>query len=340
VDEVNRQITLAARPVGFPKESDFKLIETPVPAPGDGEFLVRSIYLSLDPYMRGRMNERRSYAPSVAVGEVMVGEAVGQVVRSQNSQFREGNFVVGSFGWQEYAVSNGEGVRTVDPALAPISTSLGILGMPGFTAHFGLLDIGNPKVGETVLVSGAAGAVGSVVGQIAQIKGCRVVGVAGSAEKIRHLTEELGFDAAFSYKNVDNYVAQLKQVCPGGIDVYFDNVGGPVTDAVFWTMNRGARIVVCGQVSQYNAEKQEMGPRFLSKIIEKRAKVQGFLVFDYMSRYPEAARQLAEWLLAGKLKYRETIAHGIENAPRAFIGMLRGENIGKQLVQLSEPPAG
>lgn len=340
MDAVNRQITLAARPVGFPKESDFKLIETAVPAPGPGEFLVRSIYLSLDPYMRGRMNERRSYAPSVGLGEVMVGEAVGQVVRSESSQFREGAFVVGSFGCREYAVSNGEGVRTVDPALAPISTSLGILGMPGFTAYFGLLDIGNPKVGETVLVSGAAGAVGSVVGQIAQIKGCRVVGVAGTEEKIRYLTDELGFDAAFNYKEADNCVAKLKEVCPGGIDVYFDNVGGPLTDAVFWTMNRGARIVVCGQVSQYNAEKQEMGPRFLSKIIEKRAKVQGFLVFDSMSRYPEAARQLAEWLLVGKLKYRETIAHGIENAPQAFIGMLRGENIGKQLVQLSEPPAG
>lgn len=330
-----RQIVLAARPAGFPKESDFKLVETPLPQPKAGEFLVRTIYLSVDPYMRGRMNDRPSYAPPVALGQVMVGEAIGRVVESSNLQFPEGAIVVGPFGWRDAAVSNGNGVRTVDPALAPISTALGVLGGTGFTAYFGLIDICQPEPGETVLVSGAAGAVGSIAGQIAHIKGCRVVGVAGSDEKIRFLKDDLGFDAAFNYKGVSDYLAKLKEICPNGIDVYFDNVGGPLTDAAFGNLNVGARISICGQISQYNAERPEMAPRFLWKLIEKRAKVQGFLVFDYAARYPEAARQLAEWLLAGKLRYRETIASGLENAPRAFIGMLRGENIGKQLVQVS-----
>jgi NADPH:quinone reductase len=334
----NRQIVLARRPVGFPRESDLRLVHAPFPGPpGEGEFLVQVQYLSLDPYMRGRMNDRQSYAPPVKLGEVMVGGAVGTVLDSRHPGFPRGTVVEGPFGWQQVAVSNGEGVRVIDPAVAPISTALGVLGMPGFTAYFGLLDVGGPRPGETVLVSGAAGAVGSVVGQIAKIKGCRVVGVAGSEDKIEYVTRELSFDAAFNYKTAGDYVQKLKEVCPGGVDVYFDNVGGPLTDAVFQVMNVGARVAVCGQISQYNLEQPEMGPRLLFLLIIKRAKVQGFLVFDYAARYPEAYRQLAEWLRADKLKYRETIAEGLENAPKAFIGMLKGQNIGKQLVHVSGP---
>jgi NADPH-dependent curcumin reductase CurA len=333
---VNRQVTLAARPVGFPKESDFRLQEAAIPTVGPDQFMVRTIYLSVDPYMRGRMNDRPSYAAPVQLGEVMVGSVVGKVLQSNNSKFPQGIIVEGLLGWQEYATSNGEGMRRVDPSVAPISTALSILGMPGLTAYFGLLDICNPQPGETVLVSGAAGAVGSLVGQIAKIKGCRVVGVAGSDDKVRYVTQELGFDAAFNYKSVNDYVRQLKEVCPHGIDAYFDNVGGPLTDAVFLTMNLHTRISICGQISQYNLEKPEMGPRLLWKLIEKRAKVQGFLIFDYTSRYKEGLRQLTEWFRAGQIKYQETITEGIENAPKAFIGMLKGQNIGKQLVKVSE----
>jgi NADPH-dependent curcumin reductase CurA len=333
---VNRQITLAARPRGFPRESDFNLVLAPIPTSGVGEFLVQTLYLSVDPYMRGRMNDRASYAPSVQIGQVMVGGVVGKVVESNHAEFAEGAIVEGPLGWQEYAVSSGKGIRCVDPHLAPISTALGVLGMPGLTAYFGLLDICHPKEGETVLVSGAAGAVGSLVGQIAKIEGCRAVGVAGSDEKIEHLLRDLGFDAGFNYKAVANYVQKLKEICPEGIDIYFDNVGGPLTDAVFLTMNTKARISVCGQISQYNVERQEMGPRLLWKLIEKRAKVEGFLVFDFASRYHEAIQRLAGWLREGRIKYRECFVEGIENAPRAFIGMLKGENIGKQLVRVTE----
>ena len=332
---INRQIKLAARPTGFPKESDFKLVESPVPTPGPGEFLIRTICLSVDPYMRGRMNDRPSYAPPVGLGETMVGNVVGQVVTSNNPKFPAGTYVEARLGWQEFAVSDGTGVRAVDPAVAPFSAFIGVLGMPGLTAYFGLLDIGQPKPGETVLVSGAAGAVGSAVGQIAKLKGCRVVGVAGSDEKVRHVTDDLGFDAAFNYRGVTDYVAKLKEFCPAGIDVYFDNVGGELTDAVFQVMNVHARVCVCGQISQYNLDKPELGPRLLWKLIEKRAKVQGFLVLDYAARFKEGATQLAEWLRSGKLKYRETIVQGLENAPRAFLGMLQGQNIGKQIVAVS-----
>jgi NADPH-dependent curcumin reductase CurA len=332
----NRQITLAARPTGLPKETDFRLVELPIPAPGTDQFLARSLYLSVDPYMRGRMNDRASYAPPAKLGEVMVGAVVGKVMQSKNARFPEGAIVEGRFGWQEYAVSDGHDARIIDPAIAPISTALGVLGMPGFTAYFGLLDICNPKPGETVLVSSAAGAVGSVVGQIAKIKGCRVIGTAGSEEKINYVNQELGFDAAFNYKKAGDYTQKLKEVCPTGIDIYFDNVGGTLTDSVFATMNVGARIAVCGQISQYNLEKPEMGPRFLWNLIVKRSKVQGFLVFDFAARFQEAVQQLAEWLRGGMLKYRETVAHGIQNAPKAFIGMLGGQNIGKQIVKLTE----
>jgi NADPH-dependent curcumin reductase CurA len=334
---LNRQVTLAARPVGFPKESDFKLVESPMPEPKAGESLVRVIYMSVDPYMRGRMNDAKSYAAPVQLGEVMGGGAVGKVTSSNNPNFREGDIVQGFFGWQEYAVSNGEGVRKIDPGLAPISTALGVLGMPGLTAYFGLLDICNPQLGETVVVSGAAGAVGSLVGQIALIKGCRTVGIAGADDKVAYLTDELGFDAAFNYKTVTDYFRKLKELCPKGIDAYFDNVGGAITDAVFRLINTRARISICGEISQYNLEQPEMGPRIiLVSLLVKQARAEGFLVFQFANRYAEGLKQMAEWLKQGKLKYREDIAHGIENAPRAFIAMLKGQNTGKQLVKISD----
>jgi NADPH:quinone reductase len=332
--QTNKQITLAARPKGMPKESDFKLIESPVPEPEAGQILVRMLYISVDPYMRGRMNDVKSYAPAVQIGEVMGGGAVGEVSASKNVRFQVGDAVEGFFGWQQYAISDGEGVRKLDPSLAPVSTALSVLGMPGLTAYFGFLDIGKPRSGETVVVSGAAGAVGSLVGQIAKISGCRVIGIAGSDSKVAWLTGELGFDAAFNYKTTSDYSAKVNELCPEGVDIYFDNVGGTITDAVFSTLNRGARVVVCGQIAQYNAEKPEIGPRLLWHLIVKRARAEGFLVFDFAHRYAEGLRQLAMWLNAGKLKHREQFIDGIENTPRAFIGMLRGENTGKQLVRL------
>lgn len=331
----NKQVTLAARPFGMPKESDFKVIETPVPQPGPGEILVRTLYVSVDPYMRGRMNDVKSYVRPVQIGEVMGGGAVGKVIASQNPQFAAGDFVDGPFGWQEYAIANGKGVRKLDPALAPVSTALGVLGIPGLTAYFGLLEIGKPRAGETVVVSGAAGAVGSIAGQIAKINGCRVVGIAGSDEKVAWLRDELGFDAAFNYKTAKDYAATLHELCPSGVDVYFDNVGGAITDAVFRLINVGARIVVCGQIAQYCAEKPETGPRLLAHLIVKQARAEGFLVFQFASRYAEGLKQMTPWLKQGQLKYREQFVDGIENAPRAFIGMLQGENTGKQLVRVA-----
>lgn len=335
--EVNRQITLAARPVGFPKESDFRLVESPIPTPGDGEFLARIIYVSVDPYMRGRMNDVKSYFPAFQIGGVIESGSVGQIIQSNHPKFQVGDYVEGFFGWQEYAVSDGKGVRKLDPNLAPISTALGVLGMPGMTAYFGLLDICDPKPGETVVVSGAAGAVGTLVGQIAKIKGCYVVGIAGTDDKVDYLVNELGFDAAYNYKTVTNHYAKLQELCPKGIDVYFDNVGGDITDAVFGLLNTGARVSVCGQISQYNLEKPEMGPRLLWVLIVKQAKAEGFLVTQFAARYPEGIAQMARWLKEGKIKYAEDIAEGIENTPRAFIGMLKGQNTGKQLVKVSEP---
>jgi NADPH-dependent curcumin reductase CurA len=331
---MNKQILLAARPTGFPNESDFRMVETPLPEPGVGEFRVRVIYVSVDPYMRGRMNDVKSYVPPFEIGGVVGGGSVGQVDASNHPEFPVGTYVSGMFGWQLYAISNGKGVVKVDPSVAPISTALGVLGMPGLTAYFGLLDICDPKPGETVVVSGAAGAVGSLVGQIAKIKGCRVIGIAGTDEKIRYVVDELAFDGGFNYKTEQNYVARLRELCPNGIDVYFDNVGGPITDAVFAHINTGARISVCGQISQYNLEKPEMGPRVLWRLVVTQAKAQGFLVFHYADRYKEVVPVLAEWVKEGKLKYHEDIAEGIENTPKAFIGMLKGANLGKQLVKV------
>lgn len=334
---MNRQILLAARPVGFPKDSDFKLIESPVPTAGEGQCLIRSIYLSVDPYMRGRMNDAKSYAPPVAIGGLMGGGMVGRVVQSNNPVFKEGDIVEGLLGWQDYVVSNGQGLRRIDPSLAPISTALGILGMPGLTAYFGLLEIGNPRADETVLVSGAAGAVGSLVGQIAKITGCRAIGVAGADDKINYLIDELGFDGAFNYKTVSNYYETLSELCPNGIDVYFDNVGGAITDAAFKLINTKARISICGQISQYNLENPEMGPRLIpSMLLVRQSRAEGFLVSQFADRFSDGLKEMAHWLRAGKLKYREDIEYGIENTPRAFMAMLKGRNVGKQLVKVSD----
>ncbi len=333
---MNRKFTLAARPVGMPKASDFKLIETPVLEPNAGEMIVHALYISVDPYMRGRISGAKSYAAPVEIGGVMVGGVVGEVVETNNPRFAIGDIVQGEFGWQEYTISNGKGVRKIDPKIAPISTSLGVLGMPGLTAYFGLLDIGQPRAGQTVVVSGAAGAVGSIVGQIAKIKGCRAVGTAGSDDKVAWV-KELGFDGAFNYKTTTNYLDKFKALCPEGIDVYFDNVGGAVTDAVIPLLNTHARLAICGQISQYNLEKQEQGPRWLWALIVKQARAEGFLVFQFADRFAEAAVEMAGWIREGKLKYKEDIIDGFENLPRAFIGMLEGDNTGKRLVKVADP---
>jgi len=331
---VNRQFKLGARPVGMPKESDFALVEAPLPAVGDGKVLVKTVYLSVDPYMRGRITGIRTYADPVNVGDVMVGGTVGQVVDSKAPGFSAGDLVNGYWGWQEYTVVDGKTLLKLDPKIAPVSTSLGVLGMPGMTAYFGLLDICKPQAGETVVVSGAAGAVGSLVGQIAKIQGCRAVGIAGADEKLKWLVNELGFDGAFNYKTTSDYGAKLKELCPKGIDCYFDNVGGTVTDAIFPQLNVFARVSICGQISQYNLEKPEPGPRLLGYILVKQAKMEGFIVSRFQSRWGEGIKQMAQWLAQGKLKYREDVVEGFDNTVRAFIGMLQGENTGKMLVKV------
>lgn len=334
---VNRQITLAARPVGFPRVSDFNLVHTALPSPGEGEVLVRSVYLSLDAYLRRWMNgDDSSTWPAAVLGEVMPGRAVGRVVESLHPDFRIGDTVEGVLGWQEYAVARGGALRKLDPELAPISMALGVLGIPGLTAYFGLLDVCDPQLGESVVLSGGAGAVGMLVGQIAKIRGCRVLGMADSDAKRAWLLDELAFDTVLTYEPARDLDGELRRLCPDGIDVYFDTVGGAITDAVFKRINKGARISVCEQISQENLEQPALGPRWLGQLIVKQAKVQGFLVSAYAERFPEGLEQLVRWWQEGRLKYREDVAQGIESSPQAFIGMLQGRNQGKQLVQLSE----
>jgi NADPH:quinone reductase len=332
---MNRQITLASRPSGLPKASDFALAESPMPWPSRGQVLVQTIFLSVDPYMRLRMRDGVSYARPLSIGEMMPGGAVGRVLESADPRFAAGGIVLGPFGWQDYAVVDAGELRAIDDSLAPVQTALGVLGTPGLTAYFGLLDVCHPKAGQTVVVSGAAGAVGTLVGQLAGIMGCRVVGVAGSDSKVAYLVDELGFDGAFNYKTTTDYVAELRRQCPKGIDVYFDNVGGSISDAVLRLINVNARISLCGQISQYNLEHEEPGPRWFGQLVARRARAQGFLVSDYAQRFPEGLQGMRQWLKQGKLKYREDVAQGLENAPEAFIGMLQGRNLGKQLVQVS-----
>jgi NADPH-dependent curcumin reductase CurA len=335
VPSVSRQIVLAQAPDGMPKESDFRLLETQLPQIGAGQVLVRAHYVSMDPFVRGRLGRSSAFDKGLQPGDVIVGCVVGQVVESGDPRLSAGDFVEGQLGWQEYAVAAAKSLRKIDPTVAPISTALYVLGTPGLAAYFGLLDICHPQAGETVVISGAAGAVGSLVGQIARIKRCRVIGVAGTEEKIRYLTDDLGFDGGFNYKESSDYYASLRELCPNGIDIYFDNVGGEITDAAVRMLNTRARIGVCGQTSQYNLESPPMGPRWLGQLIVKQARAEGFLVSQFAERYEEAYRQLANWLRQHRLHYREEIVEGLENAPAAFIGMLQGRNTGKLLVKLT-----
>jgi NADPH-dependent curcumin reductase len=328
----NIQVTLANRPTGWVQESDFKIVEADIPKPGPGQVLVKNLYLSLDPYMRGRMNAGPSYAANVAIGQVMVGGTVGEVVESNNPNLKPGDSVAGYFGWQQYGVSAGTELQKVDPKLVPLSAYLGAVGMPGLTAWWGLIDIGAPKAGETVVVSAAGGAVGSIVGQIAKIKGCRAVGIAGGKEKCDLVVKEFGFDACVDYKG-GNLAKDLRAAAPKGIDIYFENVGGVVLETVALQLNPFARIPLCGLISQYN-EVRPHGLDNLVMLLINRVKLQGFIVSDFAAQSAKATEELAGWVRDGRIKYRETIANGIEAAPRAFLGLLKGENIGKQLVKL------
>jgi NADPH-dependent curcumin reductase CurA len=331
---INHQVRLAARPVGLPKRSDWSFTEEPVRQPAANEVLVKVLYVSLDPAMRGWMTDVRSYIKPVALGEVMRAGAAGQVIASNLPQFAVGDYVTGGFGVQEYAISDGRDMVKVDPAVAPLPVFLGALGMPGMTAYFGLLDIGQPKEGETVVVSGAAGAVGTVVGQIAKIKGCRAIGIAGGQDKCRWIVDELGFDAAIDYKHED-VGAALKQHCPKGVDVYFDNVGGDILDLVLARLARNARIVICGAISQYNNTTPVQGPRNYLSLLVNRAMMKGMVVFDYADRYHLAAREMAGWMAQGRLKARTDVSVGLENFPETLLKLFRGENTGKLVLKIA-----
>jgi NADPH-dependent curcumin reductase CurA len=333
--QVNRQILLVKRPVGLPDESCFKLISTSIPKPVKGQLLVRTRFISVDPYMRGRMNDGKSYVPPFQLNEVLNGGVVGDVVESKSANFGKGDVVVGNLGWQDYSIAGENEVRKINPDIASVSTALGVLGMTGLTAYFGLLDIGQPKQGETVVVSGAAGAVGTIVGQIAKIHGCRVVGIAGSDKKTKYLIDELGFDAAINYRTSPDLKGVLEKACPNGVDIYFDNVGGDISDAVLSLINNGARIPLCGQISLYNDNRVPIGPRLQPQLLTHSALMKGFLVRNYTARFDEGTRALAKWLREKKLKYTENIVEGLENSPKAFIGLFAGENLGKQLVKVS-----
>jgi len=328
----SREIRLAARPRGMPQPSDFELAEVELPEPGEGEVLIRNAFVSVDPYMRGRMNDVKSYVPPFQLGEPLTGGAVGQVVASKNPQWPEGTWVVHNLGWREAAVSDGSGLLPVDPSLAPVSTALGVLGMPGLTAYVGLLDIGRPQEGETVFVSGAAGAVGSAAGQIAKLKGCRVIGSAGTQDKVAWV-RELGFDEVFDYHETDT-----REALREGIDVYFDNVGGSTLEAAIGAMRTRGRVVACGAISQYNATELPPGPRNLFLVVTRRLRIEGFIVSDHYDRFPDFLADMGGWVREGKVRYRETIVEGIENTPAAFIGLLQGDNIGKMLVKVGPEP--
>lgn len=331
---IGREVHLAARPEGEPKLTDFALVEREVPVPGDGQVLVRNLFMSVDPYMRGRMNDAQSYAPPYQIGEVMYGGAVGEVIGSNSQALAIGDKVLHQFGWREYAVADAGQFRKVDATAAPLSSYIGVLGMPGLTAWVGVVDIAALEAGETFFVSAAAGAVGSVAGQIAKLRGAvRVVGSAGSDEKVSYLLDKLGFDAAFNYK-AGSVRQQLSAAAPGGIDVYFDNVGGDHLEAAIAVMNPDGRIAACGSISQYNASEPQPAPRNLSLIVGKRITLRGFLVSDHWSRMPQFIEEVGGWLRGGKIHAPETVVEGIENAPAAFIGMLRGENIGKMVVRV------
>jgi NADPH-dependent curcumin reductase CurA len=333
--ETNRQVLLKRRPNGMPVPEDFAIVDSPLPEPGDGQVLLRGIYLSLDPYMRGRISGQRSYAKPTEIGEVIEGRVVGRVLSSRHPDFREGDIVSGGYGWQTHSAVDGKGLTKLDPAAAPLSTALGILGMPGLTAYVGLKTIGQPKAGETVVVSAASGAVGAVAGQLAKREGCRVVGIAGGADKCRYVTEELGFDACLDHRG--DLAAALAAACPQGIDVYFENVGGAVQRAVFPLFNDFGRMIMCGMIAEYNDVDPRPGPSLVAAV-RKRLRIQGFIVSDHAALRPEYLALAAPLVTSGGLKYREDIVDGIDNTPSAFIGLLQGRNFGKLIVKLGDDP--
>jgi NADPH-dependent curcumin reductase len=336
--KTHRRVVLANRPNGMASPDNFRLEEAPLPEPQPGQVLVRQIVMSLDPYMRGRMNAVAGYAANVEIDAVMTGGGVGEVVQSLHPDFKVGDIVEGTLGWQEYSLPPLERLRVIDPAIAPISTANGVLGMPGMTAYFGLLHVGEPKPGETVVVSAASGAVGAIVGQIAKIMGCHVVGIAGSPAKCAYVVDELGFDACINYKT-DDLDAGLQKHCPGGVDVYFESVGGAVYDAITRNLALGARIAVCGGIAEYNLVEPELVPRNTRFFIPMRARMQGFLVYDFHHLWPEALPRMGKWISEGKINYREDFVDGLENAPDAFMKLFQGENFGKLLVRVGDDPA-
>ena len=339
VEILSREIHLRRRPAGMPVEDDFALATVPIPELRPGEVLVRNIYMSVDPYMRGRMNAGKSYTPPFQIGEPLTGGAVGQVVAALKGRFQVGDYVTSMLGWREYFVSDGRGLTQFDPRVAPIQAYLGVLGMPGLTAYVGLLDIGRLQDGETVFVSAAAGAVGAVACQIAKLKGCRVIGSAGSPAKVAWLLDEAGVDAAFNYREVADLAAELGRHCPQGIDVYFENVGGAHLEAALQHMNTSGRIAMCGMISQYNATAPAPGPHNLALVIGKRLTLQGFIVSDHADRQPQFSADMGQWLAAGRIKWQETVVEGLERAPQALIGLFKGENVGKMLVKIGPSPA-
>jgi NADPH-dependent curcumin reductase CurA len=336
VEAMNTQIHLASRPSGWVDESNFTLSESAIVRPGDGEVLVRNIFMSVDPYMRGRMNDVKSYIPPFQIGEVLQAGVIGQVVESRFDGIGEGEFVMGMLGWENYSVSDGRLLRKIPAGPLPLSYHLGILGMPGMTAYVGLIKIAEAKAGDNVFVTAASGAVGSVVGQLAKIHGCTVAGSAGSDEKVASLTEEFGYDAAFNYKTSASLGDSVRKACPKGVDVLFENVGGEILEAVLWNMRDYGRIALCGMIADYNLEEPQPGPRGMMLMIGRRLRLQGFIVTDHPEACEEYARKAVGWLQEGKLTYRESITEGVENAPQAFIDLLKGRNIGKQIVQLSD----
>jgi NADPH-dependent curcumin reductase CurA len=338
MEGIAREIRLVARPRGLPGEDLFELAETSIPDPGDGQLLVRNAYFSVDPYMRPRMNDVRSYVAPYTLGEAMTGGAVGRVAASRNPRFAEGEWVVHGLGWREWALSDGHGMRKIDPAGAPVSLALGVLGMPGFTAYYGLFELASPHEGETVFVSGAAGAVGSAAGQMAKIAGCRVLGSAGSAEKLAWL-RELGFDEAFNYREQPVHEA-LRAAAPDGIDIYFDNVGGDHLEAAIGALRIHGRVAACGSISRYNDVEAAPGPRNMFMVVTKRLSIRGYIISDNYEGFPAFLAQAQEWVREGRLRYRETVIEGIENAPRAFLDLFRGENIGKMLVKVGPDESG
>ncbi len=335
----SREIRLTKRPVGMPSEDDFNLVEVKIPEPGEGEVLIRNIYMSVDPYMRGRMNEGKSYAPAFELYKPLEGGCVGQVVISRNDKLQRGDFALGMKGWREYYISDGSDLTKIDPAVAPVQTFLGPLGMPGLTAYVGFLDIGKPREGDIVFVSAASGAVGSIVSQIAKIKGCRVVGSAGSDEKISWLLETAGVDDAINYKKVGDLTAELARLCPEGIDIYYENVGGEHLEAALDNMKLYGRIVLCGMISMYNATQREPGPSNLFLAVARRLTLRGFIVLDHMDKLGRFTSDMGLWIREGRIKWKETVVEGIESAPKAFIGLFEGENFGKMLVKIGPDPA-